>query len=196
MARVSHPPEKLPPGNPAAYKKAVADCQWVDANVPMPEVLALSGIRAEAGKRTTCPICLEPDPRVMVVHDHYVYCFGCCTGYGPVRFHAIMHDLRPGKAARELMRLTGRNPSVDRLLQRPGPRRLDTGRLSTSMRAWCAGKFIDDWVVAQYEPDVAGPLSRLLGLLEQVTTEAELHEWWDKGKRIMTAAVARWRAAS
>ncbi len=172
------------PRDTGAYERAVERIEWVDQHVTMDAVLGLAGIAAGDGDRTACPVCGED--RAFRVHADWAFCFGCDHPWSPVSLYAELRGLRRGKAAGELIAELGLHP------ERPAapPPRIEAIYLAEALQAACrdAGP---GWSRRCFEPEIAGPFARCLGLLSLVRTEAEARQWLDVSKGVMGAVLAR-----
>lgn len=179
-----------------------------DEKVPFPLAARWAGVAvhegsAERGIKTWCPFGAfeHPDggaePSFRVYPDHG-WCFAEVRYFSVVTLLAAVWELDRQDAAAEALRRIGWVPvSYAHLFEQaardPEP---DADALAGALVTWCEAYCRDQggqpgWKALQYEPEVAGLLSRCLGLLPLVHTGEDCRTWLDASKRAMQQVLDR-----
>jgi hypothetical protein len=117
-------------------------------------------------------------------------CFSCRKYLSAVTLLARHWDMRNPDAAFLALDKIGYVPPGyeelwDEARRGPEPARESLGE---ALRIWCEAN-CPGWSARQFEPALAVPLSRCLGLLPSVRTEEECDEWLTRCKRVMGKAL-------
>jgi hypothetical protein len=155
------------------------------------QALAWAGIHTgmrERGMKVDCPVC-GGDNSLRVWPDHG-WCFSCRKYLSAVTLLAQKWDMRnPDAAFLALDKIGYVPPGYEELWEEarrgPEPARETLGE---ALRIWCEAN-CPGWSARQFEPALAVPLSRCLGLLPSVRTEEECDEWLRRCKRVMGKAL-------
>jgi len=131
-------------------------------------------------------------PAMRVYPDsNSAYCFSCAAYYTPVGLAAKGLDTTWRKAATHLLDRIGYRPMdlaaqfKDALEYEPEP---DKALLADALKTYCR-RIDPDWARRQFEPRVAGILTRCLSLLDLVTSQDDVHLWLCKCKEVMRRAL-------
>lgn len=135
---------------------------------------------------------LEPTMR-LYIDNNTAFCFSRCGFFTPVSLVAMAWDIPRRTAAVELLDRIGRKPLTlaDAWAQitfhaEPPDRTI----LSEALKTYCS-RIAADWSDAQFEPAVAGQLTRCLGLLDLVKTDEDARAWLTGCKTVMRRALTR-----
>jgi len=121
--------------------------------------------------------------------SNHAYCFACGQRYGPVKLVALAWGISYRQAAAELLERAGIKPATMADLwaevahHEPAP---DTTMLAEALKTYCQ-RVAPGWEADQFEPAVAGALSRCLGLLDHVRTQQDAALWLERTKQVMEA---------
>lgn len=129
---------------------------------------------------------IEPTMR-LYIDNNTAFCFSRCGFFTPVTLAAMAWDLTRTAAAGELLERVGYKPvtladtwaSLTACTDPP-----DRAVLSAALKTYCA-RITPGWDDMQFEPTVAGRLTRCLALLELVHTDDEARAWLAGCKEIM-----------
>jgi predicted RNA-binding Zn-ribbon protein involved in translation (DUF1610 family) len=157
------------------------------ANERVPFSLAASwlGIETrERGVKADCPLC--GSAKAMRMYEDHGWCNSCRTYLSAVGLLAESWKLdRDDAAYRALDRIGYRPMEFGHLWEEasaePEPAREE---LADALRVWC-GANCPDWDSLQFDPEVAGMLARLLGILPKVRTRQQCAKWLAAGKTAM-----------
>ncbi len=138
----------------------------------------------ERGVKTTCPACGE-EGALRVYPDHG-WCFSEQRYFSPVSLLAGVWEMDREEAAIRVLDRVGYVPAGHARLwadaeRTPKPALED---LATALRTWCEAN-CPGWVTRQYDDVVARALSRCLGVLPVVRTEADCRKWLAVSKTVM-----------
>ncbi len=122
------------------------------------------------------------------VDTNSAYCFAGCGHFTPVRLVAHAWGRPAGDVAGDLLARIGYRPPATAEVfaslvdYQPVP---DRAHLAEALKAYCR-RTVPDWAAVQFDPVVAGRLSRCLTVLDRVVDEASAAVWLEGSKRIMS----------
>lgn len=129
---------------------------------------------------------IEPTMR-LYVDNNTAFCFSRCGFFTPVALVSMAWDITRKTAAVELLERIGRKPVsladawANITLHAEPP---DRTTLSAALKIYCS-RIAPDWSDVQFEPAVAGQLTRCLALLDLVKTDDDARTWLAACKTVM-----------
>jgi hypothetical protein len=119
------------------------------------------------------------------------YCFSCCAYYTPVSLAARAADIDRRTAALQLLDHVGYRPlglaeQWQQLVQHE--MKPDKMLLADALKTYCR-RIDPEWMSRQFEPEVAGRLTRCLSLLDLVNTGDDVTMWLKSCKQAMQQAL-------
>jgi hypothetical protein len=144
----------------------------------------------ERGMKVTCPSCGEQG--ALRVYPDHGWCFGEQQYFSPVGLLAEVWDMDREEAAIKALDRIGYVPASYAHLWDEAQRECEPALddLSAALRTWCEAS-CPDWRARQYDDAVARALSRCLGLLPAVRTEADCRKWLTVSKTVMGRVLSR-----
>lgn len=145
----------------------------------------LDGYSRDRGVKADCPSC-GGSGRMRIYPDHG-WCFSERKWFTAVALLARAWRMSKEDAAMTALLRAGYVPPghAERFrAQRENLPEPALDQLATGLRTWCEANCAD-WGTRQYQPDVAGLLSRCLGLLPLVRTEEDCGKWLARCKEAM-----------
>lgn len=115
------------------------------------------------------------------------HCFAGCGMFSPVWLAAQYWGVSTREAATRLLDIIGYKPLTVAEMWKNAQlqeRKPDVSSLSLALRVFC-DRSTTGWDEKQFDRGVANTLSRCLGLLREVHTEAEAREWLGTTKLVM-----------
>ncbi len=163
--------------------------------------LGEEGDTGRASRKLRCPFGeiyhsdggAEPSLRLYPETNH-AHCFAGCGTWGPVALLVAAWDVSPRTAARELLGAAGLTYSSNwgRLTWEDATTvdlPIDRTQLAEALKTFCH-RIDPDFRTRQYDPVVAGFLSRCLGLLPGVATDGAVQAWMTGCKEVMRRVLA------
>lgn len=129
---------------------------------------------------------VEPAMRIYP-ESNSAYCFSCSAYFTPVGLAAQAMDINRRDAAERLLdRIGYRRPDLASAWQQASEftPELDHALLAQALKTYCA-RVVGGWSARQFEPNVAGRLSRCLNLLDLVVTDDDANLWLTTCKTVM-----------
>lgn len=170
----------------------VTVCRLV--GVELPDAVAAGG----RSKKVPCPFGeiyhsdggVAPAMRIYP-ETNSAYCFSCAAFWTPVTLIAKAMDSDWHTAALRLLDHVGYKPlALAAQFQQASSYEpeLDLARLADALKTYCR-RIDPSWSTRQFDPEVAALLTRCLGLLDLVTTSADVELWLDRCKTVMHRAL-------
>jgi hypothetical protein len=158
-----------------------------NTHVPFEKAAAWAGVDTgtrSRGMKAGCPMC-GADGAFRVYPDHG-YCFGERAYVTVVTLLSFIWEMEREDAALKALDKIGYVPVSYAHLWEHAQRQPEVARdmLAEALRTWCSASF-PDWQARQFDPAVAGQLSRCLGLLPRVASEQDCDMWLDGCKQAM-----------
>lgn len=171
----------------------ISACQWIGMDIP-------DEIGVRRSTKVHCPFgeLYHVDQGWEAAFRIYpdsnsAFCFAGCGFFTPVSLCAHAWDTDPAAVAIDLLERVGVRPvsmaqAWARAFQHePTP---DATLLAQALKTYCQ-RICPTWSQAQFEPAVAATLTRCLGLLDLVGTEADAGTWLTACKQAMRVALDR-----
>lgn len=158
-----------------------------NSRVPFEKAASWAGVDTGTrmrGMKASCPMC-GADGAFRVYPDHG-FCFGERLYVTVVTLLASVWNMEREDAALKALDKIGYVPVSYAHLWEHAQRQPEVARdrLAEALRTWCAAN-VPDWQARQFEPGVAGQLSRCLGLLPRVQSEQDCDTWLAGCKQAM-----------
>lgn len=170
----------------------VLACRWIGMNIDDDIAYGRSSVKVHCPFGAVYHSDQGVEPSFRIYPDsNSAYCFACSTYYSPVWLVAMAWDVQPAEVAVALLERIGVKPvSLADAWAKAAEREVapDHSLLSEALKTFCA-RIAADWDDAQFEPAIAGLLSRCLALLELVTAEPDARQWLDGCKKVMRSAL-------
>jgi hypothetical protein len=146
----------------------------------------LDGGTYTEGLKTYCPMCPEERDRPLDVEHSRAWCYACWKGFGPVSAYAQYFELRPGQAARKLAAELELEPSSKDLAEgKPAAPEPDPGSERAERLLAFLGKHYDK--VPASADQLGLVMSRLLGFIKDIRTDADAQLWADGVRQIFSS---------
>lgn len=127
------------------------------------------------------------------VESNHAHCFSRCGHFTPVGLVAMAWGMPRRAAAVELLHRLGRTPPTLAeawALATTPDTQPDATMLGEALKTFCA-RITPRWADVQFQPSVAGRLTKCLALLDLVRTPDDARLWLTGCKQAMTTALER-----